>query len=76
MDSIFDKYIKGDKVIWTIVILLSLFSIVMAYSSSSNLAYRLRDGDAAPFLFKHITILILGILLMVYLQFFNFNTAY
>ena len=73
MDSIFDKYIKGDKVIWTIVILLSLFSIVMAYSSSSNLAYRLRDGDAAPFLFKHITILILGILLMVYLQFFNFK---
>ena len=73
MQNILEKYLKGDKVIWTIIILLSLYSIVMAYSSSSNLAYRLMDGDATPYLFKHAIILIVGILMIVYLQFFNYK---
>ena len=73
MQDILKKYLKGDKVIWAIIILLSLFSVIMAYSSSSNLAYRLLDGDATPYLFKHLTILVFGIILIVYLQFFNFK---
>ena len=73
MQDILDKYLKGDKVIWAIIILLSLFSVIIAYSSSSNLAYRLLDGDATPYLFKHLTILVFGIILIVYLQFFNFK---
>ena len=73
MQNILEKYLKGDKVIWTIIILLSLYSIIMAYSSSSNLAYRLMDGDATPYLFKHGIILIVGIVIIVYLQFFNYK---
>ncbi len=73
MQKILEKYLKGDKVIWTIIILLSLYSIIMAYSSSSNLAYRLMDGDATPYLFKHAIILIVGIVMIVYLQFFNYK---
>jgi len=32
--------LKGDKVIWVIVIALSLISIAAVYSSSSSLAFR------------------------------------
>ena len=68
-----EKYLKGDRVIWAVVILLSLFSSVMALSASSNLAYRLTDGDATPFWFKHVAILVMGVVLIVYLQHFNFK---
>ncbi len=34
------KNLKGDKVIWIIVFLLSLFSIALIYSASSSLAYQ------------------------------------
>ena len=59
------KYLKGDKVIWMIVIILSLCSIVVAYSASSNMAYRLADGDATSFLFKHMMLLIAGFTVMI-----------
>ncbi len=68
-----EKYLKGDKVIWAVVILLMLFSSVMALSASSNLAYRLTGGDATPFWFKHVAILIVGFVLIIYLQHFNFK---
>lgn len=68
-----DKYLKGDKVIWSIIIILSLISVVMAYSASSNMAYRLTDGDATPFFFKHLVILVLGIVAIIYLQHFQFR---
>ena len=73
MQFIVDKYLKGDKVVWAIIILLSLFSIIMAYSSSSNLAYRLMDGNATPYLIKHTFVIVIGILLIIYLQFFNYK---
>ena len=45
----------------------------MAYSASSNMAYRLTDGDAMPFFFKHLVILVVGIVTIIYLQHFEFR---
>ena len=73
MQNFVDKYIKGDRVIWTVVILLSLYSLIMAYSASSNLAFRIAGGNVAPYLMKHLVILLIGIVLIIYLQFFNFK---
>ena len=73
MQKFIEKYIKGDKVIWTIIVVLSLYSLVMAYSSSSNLAFRLAGGNVVPFLIKHLLILMIGIVIIIYLQFFNFK---
>ena len=73
MQNFVEKYIKGDRVIWTVVILLSLYSLVMAYSASSNLAFRIAGGNVAPYLMKHLVILLIGIVLIIYLQFFNFK---
>ncbi len=73
MQELADKYLKGDRSIWAIVILLSLASIVIALSASSNMAYRLTDGNATPFWFKHVATLILGLVFMIYLQHFKFK---
>jgi cell division protein FtsW len=58
------KYIKGDKVIWTVVLLLSLLSILVVYSSVVALAYRYKNGDTGSYLIKHIFIVSTGIFLM------------
>ena len=73
MQNFVEKYLKGDRVIWTIIILLSLYSIVMAYSSSSNLAFRIAGGNVAPYVIKHTLIIIIGIVLIIYLQFFPYK---
>ena len=73
MQELADKYLKGDRSIWAIVILLSLASVVIALSASSNMAYRLTDGNATPFWFKHVATLVVGLVFMIYLQHFKFK---
>lgn len=58
------KYIKGDRVIWTVVLLLSLLSVLVVYSSVVALAYRYKGGDTGSYLIKHIFIVASGIFLM------------
>jgi cell division protein FtsW len=59
-----DKYLKGDKVIWLVVILLSLISILAVYSSTGSLAYRYQGGNTEFYLYKHIFIIVFGLGLM------------
>lgn len=56
--------VRGDKVIWGIVIILSLFSVLAVYSSTTTLAYRFKQGNTEYYLLKHIGILIFGFVLM------------
>ncbi|HOW29927.1 MAG TPA: FtsW/RodA/SpoVE family cell cycle protein [Bacteroidales bacterium] len=56
--------IKGDKVIWGVVIILTVFSILAVYSSTTTLAYRTRQGNTEYYLMKHLSILVFGFLLM------------
>ena len=58
------KHIKGDKYIWTIVVLLSLVSIVLVYSASSHLAFAYKQGDTLSFLIKHLFHLGIGFFIM------------
>ncbi len=58
------NYIKGDKVIWMVTILLSILSILAVYSSIVTLAYKYQSGNTEYFLFKHTLILFIGFLLM------------
>lgn len=57
-------YFKGDRVIWMIVLLLSLLSLAAVYSSIVTLAYKHHDGDTEYYLFKHLKIIVLGLVLM------------
>jgi len=58
--------LRGDRVIWAIIALVSIFSIMAVYSSTGTLAYRERGGNTEAFLFKHVIILGVG-LLMAYI---------
>ncbi len=57
--SILSK-LNGDKVIWTVVFLLSLISIALIYSSSSSLAYKEKTTNFA-FLIKQIQFVFMGL---------------
>lgn len=60
----FLKNIKGDKVIWVIVLILCIFSLLAVYSSTGTLAYKKQGGNTEYYLFKHLIILSFGLLLM------------
>lgn len=54
------NYLKGDKVIWAIMLLLSLISILVVYSSIVTLAYKFKQGNTEYYLYKHVAIIVLG----------------
>ncbi len=58
------KNIKGDKVIWAVVILLSIISFLTVYSSTGTLAYKYQGGNTQYYMFKHGLILFMGLVLM------------
>ena len=56
--------IKGDRVIWIVVLFLSIFSMMAVYSSTGTLAYRFQHGNTEYYILKHLFILLLGFALM------------
>jgi cell division protein FtsW len=63
MSKILSK-IKGDKVIWIIVLFLSVASILLVYSATGALAYKKQGGNTEYYLLRHFVILIAGLGLM------------
>lgn len=57
--SIIDN-IKGDKYIWYVIGALSIFSLLLVYSSTRTLAYKSTHGNTEIFLLKHFVNLIIG----------------
>ena len=58
------EFLKGDKVLWMVIILISIFSIFPVYSASSNLEYIVNNGTTTSHIVKHMFFLILGFVLM------------
>jgi cell division protein FtsW len=63
MKSVAEK-IKGDKVIWMVVFLLSIISLLAVYSSTGTLAYVAQGGNTEYYVLKHFIIGVFGIALM------------
>lgn len=63
MHNILSK-IKGDKVIWIVVLFLYIVSLLTVYSSTGTLAYRYQGGNTEYYMFKQFIILVLGFVLM------------
>lgn len=59
MKTLFEN-IKGDRLIWAIVALLSILSFLPVYSASSDLAYDRGEGNTFVFFVKHFMHLFLG----------------
>ncbi len=47
-------YFKGDRVIWIILLVLSIFSILSVYSASGMLAYKFQGGNTTYYLVRHV----------------------
>lgn len=45
--------LKGDPIIWFIVLVLSVFSILVVYSATGSLAYKMMEGNTEYYLIKH-----------------------
>ncbi|MCF6331641.1 MAG: FtsW/RodA/SpoVE family cell cycle protein [Draconibacterium sp.] len=68
METSIGKIFKGDRVIWIVLLLLSLLSLLIVYSSTGALAYRVASGNTLYYLIRQIFFLGVGlgiILLMV-----------
>ena len=58
------ELLKGDKILWGVVILISILSIFPVYSASSNLEYIVNNGTTLGHIAKHIGFIIFGLLTM------------
>ena len=56
--------LRGDRVLWAIIVLLSLISMVAVYSAVANLAYRNSGGAVNGYIFKHGVILGFGLIIV------------
>jgi len=65
--------IRGDKVIWAVVILLSIFSLLAVYSSTGTLAYKYQSGNTEYYMMKHLIILLFGLLIMYFTHLVKFT---
>jgi cell division protein FtsW len=55
--------LKGDRAIWAILAVLSIFSVLGVYSSTGTLAYKNMGGNTEAYLVKHFLILAGGLFL-------------
>ena len=64
---------KGDKYIWGIVLLLSLISILVVYSATGSLAYKMNKGNTSIYLFKQVSFSMVGLVLIYFLHRINYT---
>lgn len=65
-------FFKGDKVIWTIILLLAVFSVFAVYSSTNMLAYTQQSGRTEYYLLKHGVFIIGGLAITWVFSHFNY----
>ena len=68
METSILKYFKGDRVIWIVLMFLSLLSLLIVYSATGALAYRVHGGNTMYYLVRQVVFIGMGlgvILLMV-----------
>lgn len=67
------KKTKGDKVIWALVVLLTLVSLLAVYSATGSLAYKNYKGNTEIFLFKQIAFILGGIMVIYFAHLVNYT---
>ncbi|MDQ2771881.1 MAG: FtsW/RodA/SpoVE family cell cycle protein [Bacteroidota bacterium] len=58
------RNLKGDPILWAIVFLFSFISIAVVYSATGTLAYKKLNGNTEAFLFKHTSLILVGLVCM------------
>ncbi|HMK03732.1 MAG TPA: FtsW/RodA/SpoVE family cell cycle protein [Ferruginibacter sp.] len=63
---------RGDRVIWGIVVILTLVSLLVVYSSTGSLAYKYSKSTES-YLFKQFGLIILGVLIIYFAHRVNYT---
>lgn len=71
MQGILNKT-KGDRVIWMAVVLLTLMSMLVIYSSTGTLAYKY-SRTAESYLFKQMALSVIGLLIIYFAHRINYT---
>ncbi|MCQ4035888.1 FtsW/RodA/SpoVE family cell cycle protein [Kaistella montana] len=58
------ELLKGDKVLWSVILLISFFSVFPVYSASSNLEFIVNNGTTTTHLMKHMFFVFMGLAIM------------
>jgi cell division protein FtsW len=64
---------RGDKYIWGIVVLLALTSLLVVYSATGSLAYKMYKGNTEVYLFRQLSFIVLGFTLIYFLHRVNYT---
>ncbi|MFC2090431.1 FtsW/RodA/SpoVE family cell cycle protein [Bacteroidota bacterium] len=67
------KIIRGDRVIWTVILILSVVSLLSVYSSTGSLAYKKLSGDTAYYLINQFKYIVGGIVVIIVFQMFPYH---
>jgi len=63
---------RGDRVIWAIVVILTLASLLLVYSSTGSLAYRMSKSTES-YLFKQFAFIVLGLIIIYWAHRINYT---
>jgi len=64
---------KGDKVIWTTVVFLAVVSLLVVYSSTGLLAYKMHKGNTEVYLFKQFAFILVGVMVIYFAHQVNYT---
>lgn len=64
---------KGDKYIWGIVVLLAITSLLVVYSATGSLAYKMYKGNTEIYLFKQFAFIMIGIAVIYFAHRINYT---
>ncbi len=60
------RYIKGDRIIWVVIIILFIISLLSVYSSTGSLAYKYKSGDTLYYLFRQLRYVLMGLIVIFF----------
>lgn len=62
------RYIKGDRIIWIVVLILLVISLLSVFSSTGSLAYQHRSGNTFYYLFRQLKYILLGVMIIFFVH--------
>ncbi|HXB06025.1 MAG TPA: FtsW/RodA/SpoVE family cell cycle protein [Puia sp.] len=64
---------RGDKVIWAAVVFLAVVSLLVVYSSTGLLAYKMYKGNTEIYLFKQFAFILVGVMIIYFAHQVNYT---
>lgn len=64
---------RGDKYIWGIVVMLAITSLLVVYSATGSLAYKMYKGNTEVYLFRQLSFIVLGLAVIYFLHRVNYT---